>query len=171
MFLPSSVCSMEMWCPDDIGRDSSDRVGPPTGERAWFNSPEWSGGSSPVKTEPLQIVLLLLFWTRRSTMSLRQRHRSINCAACDRTPGRQTPGVPGTSELSTTNNCWSSRAPKKKKSTPPQTPSEATLQVTPGQRTKNCQIRRLVGVVSNFQVRPAPERQLKHRLCTLLHSA
>ena len=23
--------------------------------------PEWSGGSSPVKTEPLQIVLLLLF--------------------------------------------------------------------------------------------------------------
>ena len=24
-----SRCSMEMWCPDDIGRDSWDRVGPP----------------------------------------------------------------------------------------------------------------------------------------------
>ena len=25
-------CSMEMWCPDDIGRDSWDWVWPPTGE-------------------------------------------------------------------------------------------------------------------------------------------
>ena len=53
-------CSMEMWCPDDIGRDSWDWVGPPAWVRACFNSPEWSGGSSPVKTEPPQIVLLLL---------------------------------------------------------------------------------------------------------------
>ena len=51
---------MEMWCPDDIGRDSWDWVGPPAGVRACFNSPEWGGGSSPVKTEPPQIVLLLL---------------------------------------------------------------------------------------------------------------
>ena len=51
---------MEMWCPDDIGRDSFDSVGPPAWERACFNSPEWGGGSSPVKTEPPQIVLLLL---------------------------------------------------------------------------------------------------------------
>ena len=51
---------MEMWCPDDIGRDSWDWVGPPAWERACFNSPEWGGGSSPVKTEPPQIVLLLL---------------------------------------------------------------------------------------------------------------
>ena len=51
---------MEMWCPDDIGRDSWDWVGPPAWGRACFNSPEWGGGSSPVKTEPLQIVLLLL---------------------------------------------------------------------------------------------------------------
>ena len=61
-----SRCSMEMWCPDDIGRDSWDWVGPPAWRRACFNSPEWGGGSSPVKTEPLQIVLLLLllllFW-------------------------------------------------------------------------------------------------------------
>ena len=55
-----SRCSMEMWCPDDIGRDSWDWVGPPAWVRACFNSPEWGGGSSPVKTEPHQIVLLLL---------------------------------------------------------------------------------------------------------------
>ena len=52
-------CSMEMWYPDDIGRDSWDWVGPPAWERACFNSPEWGGGSSPVETEPPQIVLLL----------------------------------------------------------------------------------------------------------------
>ena len=51
---------MEMWCPDDTGRDSWDWVGPPAWGRACFNSPEWGGGSSPVKTEPPQIVLLLL---------------------------------------------------------------------------------------------------------------
>ena len=51
--------SMEMWCPDDMGRDSWDSVPPPAWERACFSSPEWSGGSSPVKTEALQIVLLL----------------------------------------------------------------------------------------------------------------
>ena len=51
---------MEMRCPDDIGRDSWDWVGPPAWVRACFNSSEWGGGSSPVKTEPHQIVLLLL---------------------------------------------------------------------------------------------------------------
>ena len=55
-----SRCSMEMWCPDDIGRDSWDWVGPPAWERACVNSPEWGGGSSLVITEPPQIVLLLL---------------------------------------------------------------------------------------------------------------
>ena len=55
-----SRCSMEMWCPDDIGRDRWDWVGPLAWRRACFNSPEWGGGSSPVKTEPPQIVLLLL---------------------------------------------------------------------------------------------------------------
>ena len=57
-------CSMEMWCPDDIGRDSWEWVGPPAWWRARFNSPEWGGGSSPVKTEPPQIVFLFLFGRR-----------------------------------------------------------------------------------------------------------
>ena len=52
---------MEMWCLDDIGRDSWDLVGPLAWGRACFISPECGGGSSPVKTEPPQIVLLLLF--------------------------------------------------------------------------------------------------------------
>ena len=36
-----SRCSMEMWCADDIGRDSWDWVGPPAWGRACFNSPEF----------------------------------------------------------------------------------------------------------------------------------
>ena len=55
-----SRCSVEMWCPDDIGRDSWDWVGPPAWGRACFNFREWGGGSSPVETEPHQIVLLLM---------------------------------------------------------------------------------------------------------------
>ena len=47
-----------------MGRDSWDWVGPPAWVRACFNSTEWGGGSSPVKTEPPQIVLLLLFLTQ-----------------------------------------------------------------------------------------------------------
>ena len=43
-----------------MGRDSWDWVGPPAWRRACFNSPVWGGSSSPVKTEPPQIVLLLL---------------------------------------------------------------------------------------------------------------
>ena len=43
------------------GGDSWDWVGPPARER--FNSSEWGGGSSLVKTEPLQIVSLLLLWS------------------------------------------------------------------------------------------------------------
>ena len=42
-------CSMEMWCPDDMGRESWDWVGPPAWVRACFNSLRWGGGSSPVK--------------------------------------------------------------------------------------------------------------------------
>ena len=54
-----SRCSIEMWGPDDTRRDSWDWVGLAR-VRASFNSVEWGRGSSPVKTEPLQIVLLLL---------------------------------------------------------------------------------------------------------------
>ena len=73
-----SRCSMEMWCPDDIGRDSWDWVGPP----ACFNSPEWGGGSSPVKTEPPQIVLLLLCCCLFVSVAIddRVRPREINAA-------------------------------------------------------------------------------------------
>ena len=61
---------MEMWCLTDTGRDSWDWDRPPAWERACFNSPEWGGGSSPVKTEPPQIVLLLLFWTHVHGVSI-----------------------------------------------------------------------------------------------------
>ena len=47
-----SRCSMEIWCPGDIGRDSWDWVGPPAWGRACFNSPDLGGSSSPEKTEP-----------------------------------------------------------------------------------------------------------------------
>ena len=57
--------------------------------------------------------LLWLFQTRRSTMRLCQRHRSMSCAMCGRTPGSQTPGVPATPEPSTTKNSSSSRALQK----------------------------------------------------------
>ena len=53
---------MEMWRPDDTGRDSWDWVGPPAWERACFNSPEWGGGSSPVKTEPLPDCIVVVEW-------------------------------------------------------------------------------------------------------------
>ena len=53
---------MKMWCLYDIGRDSWDWVEPPAWERACFNSPEWSGGFSLVKTEPPQNVLWVGEW-------------------------------------------------------------------------------------------------------------
>ena len=71
-----SRCSMEMWCPDDIGRDSWDWVGPPAWVRACFNSPEWGGGSSPVKTEPPQIVLLFLTGLEESDVCV---HTTLGC--------------------------------------------------------------------------------------------
>ena len=44
----------------------------------------------------VSVLVLLLFQTRRSTMRLCQRHRSINCATCGRSLGSQTPGDPAT---------------------------------------------------------------------------
>ena len=65
----------QMWCLNDIGRDSWDWVGPPAWVRACFNSPEWGGGSSPVKTEPPQIVLLLLlFFVSASCVCISTSH-------------------------------------------------------------------------------------------------
>ena len=53
-----------MWCPDDIGRDSWDWVGPPAWVRACYNSPEWGAGSSPVKngaSPDCIIVVVIVF--------------------------------------------------------------------------------------------------------------
>ena len=61
VLLLALVSEFKCGVPDDIGRDSWDWVGPPAWERACFNSPEWGGGTSPVKTEPPQLELLLLF--------------------------------------------------------------------------------------------------------------
>ena len=84
-----SRCSMEMWCPDG---DSWDWVAPPAWGRACFNSPEWGGGSSPVKPEPPQIVLLLLlFWRRHSDGCVCPHTLSINsCTTGGLTPGRNS---------------------------------------------------------------------------------
>ena len=70
-----SRCSMEMWCLDDTGRDSWDWVGPPAWARACFNSSEWGGASSPVKTEPHQMVLLLLLFETHVNGARRQCKR------------------------------------------------------------------------------------------------
>ena len=100
-----SRCSMEMWCPDDIGRDGWDWVGPPAWVRACFNSPEWGGGSSPVKTEPPQIVLLLLLF--RSVYSTRvypqreqmQRRKNLITTPHARTWRRGLVQSPGLSQF------------------------------------------------------------------------
>ena len=88
-----SRCPVEMWCPDDIGPDSWDWVGPPAWRRTCFNSPEWGGGSSPVKTEPPQIVLLLLLsciCLHNSTCS-----SDVQLKTGAESPRSQTPGDSG----------------------------------------------------------------------------
>ena len=92
-----SPCSMEMWCPDDMGRDSCDWVGPPTPERARFNSPEWGGGSSPVETEPPQIVLLLLIRTSVQQFVCPQVQASVQ---------RHSHGVPRNQRTATGTGWW-----------------------------------------------------------------
>ena len=57
-----SRCSMEMWCPNDIGRDSWEWVGPPAWWRACFNSTEWCGGSSPLKNEASPDCIIVVEW-------------------------------------------------------------------------------------------------------------
>ena len=79
-------CSMEIWCPDDIGRDSWDFGGPPAWGRACFNSPESGGGSPPVKTEPPQTVLMLLFLTMVNAANCLCQHvASVSCPRWQRT--------------------------------------------------------------------------------------
>ena len=105
-----SRCSMEMRCPDDIGRDSWDWVGPPAWERACFNSPEWGGGSSPVKTEPPQIVLLLLLL-----------FRSVHSSVCMSTTRTYATTVTETN-LHGLTTCVMSPYPRPKADKPPAAP-------------------------------------------------
>ena len=55
-----SRCFMEMWCLDDIGRDSWDWVGPPAWVRACFNSPEWGGGPDCIVVVLVVAVVVVL---------------------------------------------------------------------------------------------------------------
>ena len=68
-----SRCSMEMWCPDDTGRGIAGiGLGRLLGG-GHASTPQSGVESSPVKTEPPQIVLLLLlllFSTRLFTMCI-----------------------------------------------------------------------------------------------------
>ena len=67
---------MEMWCPDDIGRDSWDWVGPPAWVRACVNSPEWGGGSSPVKNgaSPDCIIVVVVVFVSELCVCMSTSH-------------------------------------------------------------------------------------------------
>ena len=49
-------------------------------EHASTNSPEWGGDSSLVKTEPLQIVLLLLLFQTHLKVCVRAQHLNPACS-------------------------------------------------------------------------------------------
>ena len=61
-------CSMEMWCADDTGQDSWDWVGPPTWESMIQLLQNGVEAARLLKTEPRQVVLLLLFLTMVNEM-------------------------------------------------------------------------------------------------------
>ena len=146
-----SRCSMEMWCPDDIGRDSWDWVGPPAWGRACFNSPEWGGGSSPVKTEPPQIVLLLLLLTQidEPAMPVSTQLNDLIGNSGAESPGSKLPATPAPPAPVTDTG-----APKNP------VPDHATQPVKLVKRTS-----------SEAKCEPRKAKlQSKHRLGTLLHS-
>ena len=105
-----SQFSMEMWCPDDTGRDSWDWVGPPAWERACFIV-GWR--LLAVKTEPPQIVVLLLFQTRACNSKCMVTMTEPECA----TPvpshlGVKLPATPAPLEPSSTHSCERLKARK-----------------------------------------------------------
>ena len=67
-------------------RDSWDWVGPPAGERAWFNFPEWRGDPSPVATEPSQTgYYCCCFWRDlTSTHCVCPHHATMRCNSVSR---------------------------------------------------------------------------------------
>ena len=91
-------------------------VGPPTWVRACFNSQEWGGSSSPVKTEPLQIVFsLLLFWTPIDEEPMCTSHKATrrNCAGA--LDGQQLLAIEGSQKKKNAES-WDStpkKSPKK----------------------------------------------------------
>ena len=56
-----SRCSMEMWCPDDTGRDSWDWVGPLAWERECFNSPARVGFALAAASAAAAVVCCMLY--------------------------------------------------------------------------------------------------------------
>ena len=156
-----SRCSMEMWCPDDTGRDSRDWVGPPAWRRACFNSPEWGGGSSPVKTEPLQIVLLLLlFWTQTEArrMCMSTDAILIGMGALD---GKELFAIEGPEKLAL--NSGRTRRSAKKWPRGRKTPSNRLAAI-------NTAIQ-LVGIMSRFPVRTARGLRVPRRKYVILPKA
>ena len=134
-----SRCSMEMWCPDDIGRDW---VGPPAWGRACFNSPEWGGGSSPVKTEPSRLDYC------------RCLGHDLMCVY-----GHSTPVTATVTETNLWQVTWESRLPA---TSPPPLPCETQEKTTLQQHRNSEQTARYKGhveILSKFQ---SQARKPKH---------
>ena len=143
-----------MWCPDDIGRDSWDWVGPPAWERACFNYPEWGGGSSPVRTEPLQIVVWLLLLLLLTQIDEPAMPMSTQLNDLLGNPGAESPG---------------SKLPATPAPPAPVTDTSAPKNPVPDHATQPVKLVKRTSSVAKCEPRKA-RMQWKNRLGTLLHS-
>ena len=87
---------------------------------ACFNSPEWGGGSSPVKTETPLIVLLLLLFLLLLLTQIDETAMPLSTQPYDQIGTNPVPSHLGVNSRrlqhhrpSSTHNCECSRAPKK----------------------------------------------------------